>query len=253
MIGTLTESVFRLLQQRLLFQPAALPAGHRYDFPDPFEELFLDTPDGQRLNALFFPAAGPSRGVVLYFHGNRGNLQRWGGLHRDFTPRGHDFFAIDYRGYGKNAGTPDELTLRADARVAYDFLSRRYAPEQIVLYGRSLGSGMASYLAAHVPARGLVLETPFDNLPSLIRQHLRLPALPFHPAYSFPNDRFVKLSSLPILLFHGTRDRVVPFACADNLRACLKPGDRFVTVPGGAHNNLREFPIYQEELENWLQ
>lgn len=242
------------LQKKAIFQPTVLPAGYVFAFDAPFEEFFLDTPDGARLNLLRFPAARPHRrGVVLYFHGNRDNLVRWGAMHRDFTGRGYDFVVPDYRGYGKSTGEPNEHTYYEDARLVYDWIHLNYPASPIVLYGRSLGSGMACYLAAHVPAKAVILETPFDNYSGLVASYLRQAEPPFRPAFSFPNDRHLRQSGLPALLFHGTADRVVPYACAVRLKASLKPGDEFVTIPGGTHGNLREFPVYHEKLDAWLK
>jgi len=244
-------SVF--LQKKALFRPVRLAADYRFEFPEPFEEHYFTTPDGERLNALSFPVpVARRRGVVLYFHGNRDNLQRWGAMHRDFTPLGYDFFAPDYRSYGKSTGEPDEKRYYADARLLYKWLRKRYEPEEIILYGRSLGSAMACYLAAHVPARMVVLETPFDNIRGLLDSHLRYSGPPFEPAFLFPNHEFLCSTALPVLIFHGTRDRVVPYASAANLKACLKPGDEFVTVEGGSHNNLPEFEKYRTRLQHWL-
>ncbi len=111
---------------------------------------------------------------------------------------------------------------------------------------------LAQALAARVPARMLVLETPFDNIRGLMASHLRREVLPFEPAFRFPNDRHLDMADLPVLIFHGTRDRVVPFASAAKLKQFLNPGDEFVTIEGGAHNNLGKFPLYRERLANWL-
>lgn len=241
------------LQKKALFRPTLLSADHRFDFGEPFKEHFFDTPDGARLNALFFPAAAAEkRGVILYFHGNRDNLQRWGAMHRDFTRRGYDFLAPDYRGYGKSTGEPDEQHYLEDALLLYEWLKGRYRVQEIILYGRSLGTGMASYLAARVPARMVILETPFDNIGGLLASHIRRHAPPFEPAFLFPNDENLKASTLPLLIFHGTRDRVVPYAGAGNLKRVLKAGDEFVTIEGGSHNNLNMFELYQEKLDEWL-
>lgn len=247
-------SVFStFLQKKALFRPTVLTTAHRFDFEEPFTEHFFDTPDGARLHALFFPSpANVKCGVVLYFHGNRDNLQRWGALHRDFTGRGYDFFVPDYRGYGKSSGEPDEQHYLADAMLVYNWLRERYAAKEIILYGRSLGTGMASYLAARVPARMVILETPFDNIGGLLASHIRRHQPPFEPAFQFPNDENLKATSLPLLIFHGTRDRVVPYASAENLKQVLKPGDEFVTIEGGSHNNLNTFELYQEKLGKWL-
>lgn len=241
------------LQKKALFRPVPLAEDYRFNFDTPFEESFLDTADGARLNVLRFPSAWQQRrGVVLYFHGNRDNLQRWGAMHSDFTARGFDFIIPDYRGYGKSTGQPNERTYYEDARLVYDWVRKDYPAHQMVLYGRSLGTAMASYLAAHVRARILILETPFDNISGLLASYLRRVEPPFRPAYFFPNDRHLRQSDIPALLFHGTADRVVPYESAARLQVCLKPGDEFVTIPGGSHGNLREFEMYQERLGEWL-
>jgi pimeloyl-ACP methyl ester carboxylesterase len=238
---------------RLLFQPVKLAVDYAFQFDAPFQELWFDTPDGQRLNALFFPTSAPTkRGVVLYFHGNRDNLQRWGAMHRVFTENGYDFMVPDYRGYGKSSGAPDEKYLFADALLMYNWLRADYQPDDIILFGRSLGSGMASYLAAHEAARMLILETPFDTIRGMVASHIRRTDVPIRFGQIFPNHSHVQAAKMPVLIFHGTRDRVVPYLSAIKLKECLKPGDLFITIQGGSHNNLDQYPEYREILLEWL-
>jgi len=242
------------LLKKALFRPVKLALDYEFQFEASFEELWLDTLDGQRLHALSFPAAKrAARGVVLYFHGNRDNLQRWGAKHAIFTEMGYDFVAPDYRGYGKSSGEPDEQRFFEDAHLFYQRLLERYPAEQIVLYGRSLGSGIASWLAARFPAKMMILETPFDNIKGLISSHLRQDDLTFEPTLRFPNDEHLAKATMPVLIFHGARDRVVPYASAARLKAGLKPGDLFVTIEGGSHNNLEEFKHYHTILREWLE
>lgn len=241
------------LQKKALFRPVTLAEDYVFSFDAPFEEHFLNTPDGARINVLRFPTTWATRrGAVLYFHGNRGSLQRWGAMHADFTSRGFDFIAPDYRGYGKSTGEPNERTLYEDGRLVYDWVRQDYPAHHLILYGRSLGTGVACFLGAHVRAKMLILETPFDNIGGLLAELLRRTELPFRPAFFFPNDRHLRQTTLPALLFHGTADRVVPYASAARLQTCLKPGDEFVTIPGGTHGNLREYEMYQEKLGKWL-
>ncbi|TNE58706.1 MAG: alpha/beta fold hydrolase [Bacteroidetes bacterium] len=250
----LIEPFSAYLQRKALFRPTQLPAGHVFRFGHPFREVFLDTPDGARINLLHFPSDwSTSRGVVLYFHGNRDNLQRWGHLHTDFTQRGFDFVVPDYRSYGKSTGTISERSCYEDARLVYDWVRQDYPAHNLVLYGRSLGTAMACYLAAHVRAKSLILETPFNNIGGLIGSYLGRPDIPFRPAFHFPNDRHLRQTSLPALLFHGTADRVVPYRSAIRLKEILKPRDKFITIPDGTHHDLREFDIYQETLSLWLE
>lgn len=189
----LIEPFTAYLQKKALFRPTTLPADYRFTFDHPFREVFLDTPDGARLNLLHFPSNWTHRrGVVLYFHGNRDNLQRWGNMHADFTSRGFDFVAPDYRGYGKSTGEPNERTYYEDARLVYDWLREDCPAHRLILFGRSLGTGMACYLAAHVRAKSLVLETPFDNIGGLMASHIGRTEIPFTPAFFFPNDRHLR-------------------------------------------------------------
>lgn len=237
------------IQKKVLFQPTALAADYQFHFDAPFEEVFLDAPDGPRINALWFKTDRPARrGVVLYLHGNRDNLQRWGSFSRDFTALGWDFFAIDYRGYGKSTGEPDETGCYLDGGLAYDFLRKNYPPEQIVIFGRSLGSGVATHLAARVPARMLILETPFDNVRGIAEGYLGGISLRLNSVFRFPNDENLSKTTMPVLIFHGTDDRVVPLRSAQKLKRYLKPGDEFVLIEGGSHNDLGTFGLYREKL-----
>lgn len=240
-----------VLQDWFIFRPERLPADHAYSFCHPFEEIFLETPHQGRINALWFRKP-ESRGVVLYFHGNADSLRRWGHLYYVFFQRGYDFFVIDYRGFGKSSGSRTEANLYADAQAAYAFVRQHYAAENIVLYGRSLGSAFASRLAARQPVGRLVLETPFSTMGDLY--HAYFPFLPrlFRFKYLLSNMDHLREVSCPVMVFHGTRDLVVPYKVAARIREALKPGDVFVTIDGGSHNNLLYFDLYNEELNRFL-
>jgi hypothetical protein len=248
------KGITDFLLRKTLFRPVKLAESHLFQFDAPFEELWFPTPDGQRLNALLFPTARREKsGVVLYFHGNRDHLQRWGAYHGVFTSRGYDFLIPDYRGYGKSSGVPDEQDYFEDATLLYHWLQERYPPEQIVFYGRSLGTGMAAYLAARQAARSVILETPFNHIRGLLSSHLYEKIdLKFEPIWSFPNDEHLRQTTIPVLIFHGTRDRVVPYASAAGLKPYLKAGDLFVTIEGGSHHNLGSFPEYVRHMDAWL-
>lgn len=248
------NSLSTSLQKSMLFRPTRLKTDYAFKFSQPFDEIFLETPDGARLNLLhFFTEKKERRGIVLFFHGNRYNLQHWGQKHRDFTRRGYDFVALEYRGYGKSTGAPDEKLYYRDAMQVYEWLRENFPAEQIVLYGASLGTGIAAYLAAHVQAKLVLLETPYDSIAGLTASLIGLSSLPIPPAFQFPNDWHLAQSALPILIFHGTADRVVPYKSAARLKTVLKPGDEFVTIPGGRHSNLQAFDLYQERLGKWLE
>ncbi len=249
----LLGNAFTLLwQDHFIFRPQKLSAEYEYTFEEPFTEIFLDTPDGGRLNALWFKRIN-AKGVVLFFHGNAGNLARWGHLHHFFHRLGYDFFVYDYRGYGKSTGKRTEHLLYEDARGMYQYLKQFYGESQIVLFGRSLGSAFASRVAVESKAKMLILETPFYSMRRLFYAYY--PFLPrlFFFKYHFSNHHYLRQVKCPIYIFQGTKDWVVPYKCAARLQKWLKPTDEFITIPGGSHNNLLFYDIYNRKLQAFLE
>jgi pimeloyl-ACP methyl ester carboxylesterase len=242
------------LQHWFIFRPKKLPQNHEYQFEAPFEELFIETSYRGRLNTLWFKASGdvPAKGLVLFYHGNAGSLERWGHLHHFFARYGYDFLVYDYRGYGKSTGKRSQKIMYDDAQEVYRFARKYYPPEQIVLYGRSLGSSFASRVAAEQPARILVLETPFYSMSNLFYTYYPFLPRAFYFQYNLSNARSLRQVQIPVVVFHGTDDLVVPYRCAERLKKVLKPGDQFYTIPGGSHNNLLFYDIYNSKMEEIL-
>lgn len=243
------------LQHWFIFRPKKLPQDYTYQFTAPPEEIWLNAPEHGRLNALWFKRGGEisKKGVILFFHGNAGNLARWGHLHYYFARLGYDYFVYDYRGYGKSTGRRNEDLLYADALAAYDSIAKFYSSGQIVLYGRSLGSTFAAYVAAAREGKRLILETPFYSMKDLFYTYY--PFLPrlFSFRYHFPSHAYLCKARMPVVIFQGTADCVVPFASAKRLQSCLGPGDVFYTVPGASHNNLLFYDIYNQVIAQLLK
>jgi len=198
----------------------------------------------------------PCKGLVIYFHGNADNLQRWGKFHSDFTSRGYDILMPDFRGFGKSTGQPDELKFYEDAQLIYDFIfdvADKYKREEIIIYGRSLGCAVASNLAMKVDAQKVILETPFKNIHDLMKTNGRIFYLPFAFKYNFPNDEHLMKIKKPIYIFVGTKDFVVPNKSSEQLKPLLKPSDQYIEIEGGGHKNLNTFKKYQQALDAILQ
>ncbi len=240
------------LQHWFIFRPTRLDQGYKFIFEAGYEELFIETPDGGRLNALWFRTDSVPRGVVLYFHGNAGDLQRWGHLHQFFRRQGYDFLVYDYRGYGKSTGKRSQAIMYEDALAMYRFVRQHYPPEKILLYGRSLGTTFASRVAATEQAKMLILETPFYSMTNLFYTYY--PFLPhiFFFRYTFPSNEHLQKVHMPIVIFQGTDDLVVPYRCSARLKPLLKDEDTFFTIPGGGHNNLLFYDIYNLKMEEIL-
>ncbi len=243
-----------LLQERFVFQPSRLVQDYRFSFSgSQWEELQLVSGEGIEINALYFRASQPAGGVVLYLHGNRGSLRRWARHHSTFTRQGYNFLIIDYRGFGKSNGRPSEEGLYADAEAAYRWLLERYPEEQVVLYGRSLGTAPASRLASLFQPRLAILETPFDNMPNAIRHFVPLPLPDWIFRLHFPNQQFLLRANAPVYIFAGTRDKVVPYHLSTRLRPFLPGEAHFITIEGGGHRNLSAFPEYHYHLGRILR
>ncbi len=248
LIGNLSTRYF---QDYFIFRPEKLPEAHRYVFLHPFEEFWLDTPAGGRINGLWFKLDSDrqaARGVILYFHGNMGSLRRWGHVYYHLLDKGYDLIICDYRGFGKSKGRRNEHNMLQDALSAYVFAERHYKAEDIVLFGRSLGSAFATFLAAEKHCKMLILETPFSSMRDLF--HAYFPFLPpvFRFKYVFDNKEQLKQVRAPVHIFHGTKDLVVPHRVAARLKPCLKTGDTFTTIEGGRHNDLLFYDLYNEQL-----
>jgi pimeloyl-ACP methyl ester carboxylesterase len=236
---------FYFFQDSFIFQSKSLPKDYVFTFDQKFEEHFIPTEDGEKLNALLFRSQQPAKGLILYFHGNADNLQRWGQYAVDFTNLGYDILMIDYRGYGKSTGTPTEENLYKDAQTILNWSHTNIKYERLIIYGRSLGSAVASSLASTATPDILILETPFDELSG---------ALYLFPArYNFSNKEFLPLIKCKKVVFHGTDDWVVPLSSALKLKPLLNENDRFVIIEGASHNNLRAFEKYHKTLNEVLE
>lgn len=245
-------SLVYLFQDKIIFQPKKLPKDYSFQFDNPYEEIWLKTSDQEQINALHFVVEAP-KGVVLYLHGNKGNLQRWANYYEDFLGRGYDFLAIDYRGFGKSSGKPSEAGLYEDARTAYDWLLKKYDAAQIIIYGRSLGTGVASQLATEVDARLLILETPYNTIQGAFVHSFPILWYPFPFKSVFSNEANLQAVEEPVFIFQGTNDYVVPYASASLLKPYLKTEDAFFTIEGGGHKNLNSFPLYYQYLDQIIR
>lgn len=238
---------FYVNQDKFIFQAESLSHDYLFTFDKKFTEYFVPTEDGHQLNALLFNTERPSvsKGLILYFHGNAGNLNRWGEYATDFTSLGYDVLMIDYRGYGKSSGSPTEENLYSDAQIILKWSRTNFNYTHIIIYGRSLGAAVATYLAAQSTPDLLILETPFDKLANVLYS---LPS-----RYSFNNYTMLPEVTCRKVIIHGTEDSVVPLSAALRLKSLLHEEDKFVIIEGASHNNLREFKEYHETLKEMLE
>ncbi len=228
-----------LFQARLVYFPqigrelTATPAAAGLEF----EEVRLVTADGATLHGWWVPAPD-ARGVALIFHGNAGNISHRLGYLTMFHRLGYASFIIDYRGYGLSSGTPSEAGTYRDAEAAWNYLTgpRRVAAQDIVLFGESLGGGVATWLARRHRPRALVLASAFTSAPDLGAQ-----AYPWLPVrllarIEYNNLERIRQITAPVLIAHSPDDDIVPFSHGKALFAAANDPKEFVELSGG-HND----------------
>ncbi len=239
-------------QEKLLFFPQQLSPDYTFEFSGNFEEVFLDTPDDVRIHGIYFKAENP-KGVILAFHGNGEALHLAGHEAVDFVVLGYDVLMSDYRSYGKSGGKLSEANLFNDAKLFYQHLiSKGWIAEEITIYGRSIGSGVASYLASQVTHKQLILTTLYFSMYDLAQK--TYPVVPMSIVLRYPlrNDLHLQKVSTPIHIFHGTNDSIIPFEQAEKLYTLVGSNGSFTVVDGGEHNNLSSFSSYWENMRSVL-
>jgi len=201
------------------------------------QEVVLDTADGERVIAWHVPPRG-EQPVILYFQGNGGSLRWRVDRFRALTGDGTGLVALSYRGYGGSSGRPSEAGLIDDAQAAYAFAAARYPAKRIVAWGESLGSGPAVVVAAQEPVGRLVLESPFTSAADVAAALYWFVPVRWLMKDQFRSDLAIGKVTVPVLVLHGERDRVVPIALGERLYALINAPKRFVRFPGARHNDL---------------
>ena len=237
-------------QESLIFQADTLEQDYRFQFETPFEEKSIRTKDGANIHGLHFKVAEP-HGLILYFHGNAGDLSRWGEIVSPFVELGYEMLVVDYRGYGKSTGKRTESLLYEDALQWYDLSLQLSDADSITVYGRSLGCTFANYVASKRQPHQLILETPFYSLESLVKKTYAIFPVSNLLKFKFPSYQFIQQVSCPITIIQGTEDAIVPI---ENSRRLIdaNPLIDFVSIPEGEHNNLANFEAYWELINELL-
>ncbi len=204
----------------------------------PYESVAFDTADGTQLHGWFFPRPGTPP-VILFCHGNGGNISHRLGNIEKLLNDGFAVFIFDYRGYGKSQGSPSRKGIYLDGLAAYDFLveKRGIAPDRIILFGRSLGAAVAMEIAVLKKANRLILESAFTSTKDLARSMpLFFVLSPFLPAH-YNNLKKIRNVSMPKLIIHGDLDRIIPFSMGKRLFEAAPEPKAFYAIEGAGHND----------------
>ena len=229
-----------LAQRTLLYHPRSThpsPAGAGLPMA---EEVVLDTADGERVIVWQVPPRG-EKPVVIYFHGNAEIVASRAERHRELTADGVGLVALSYRGYMGSTGSPTEEGLLRDAEAAYRFATMRHPSSPIVLWGHSLGSGVAVALASRHSVAKIILEAPFSSTVDVAAG-----MFPFAPVRRLMRDQFrsdqrIDAVRAPLLIMHGAQDWVVPIRLGERLYELAHEPKRFVRFPNGGHDDLDRY------------
>lgn len=225
-----------LLQPRLVYFPITQLEMTPSQVGLPYEDVNFETRDGLRLHGWYIPAQSTSD-TVLFFHGNAGNISHRLESLSIFYRLGLNTFIIDYRGYGDSQGSPDENGTYEDALAAWKHLrqQKQKQPEDIILFGRSLGGAVATWLATQVNPKGLILESTFTSMPDLGADHYWFLPVRWLSRYRYNTQARLSAVSTPVLIAHSREDRIVSFRHAQQLYAAANAPKYLLELRGG-HN-----------------
>lgn len=233
-------------QDYIIFNADTLPENYQFRKG---EEVEIEVAPDLSLNNLLLKQSGPSKGAILYLHGNKGNNRRCIRQAEMLEGLGYDIMIPDYRGYGKSDGKIEsEGQLLSDVQAVYNHLKKSYDETNIIVVGYSLGTGMASYLAAHNSPSQLLLIAPYISFYDLKDRYIKL-VPDFLVKYPLNNQKYLADVKCPIHLFHGTTDEVIPYDSSIFLSK-VNPLINLITLNGTGHRGSIFHHLVRDELKN---
>jgi fermentation-respiration switch protein FrsA (DUF1100 family) len=234
-------AAFYFVQRAFLFPipQTVRTAPEAAGFPEA-EEHLLATSDGEKIIVWHVPPR-PGRSVVIFFPGNGDFLAGRVGWFRDIVADGTGLIAVSYRGYAGSTGHPSERGLLLDAEAAYSFAKARYEADQIVVWGFSLGTGVAVALAADRQVGKLILEAPYTSTAEVAASLLRIVPVRWLMSDQFRSDERISRVSVPVLVMHGEQDHAIPITFGERLFTLAREPKKFVRFPEGGHDNLHDY------------
>lgn len=240
------------LQDYFFFKPEKLPDNFKFHYNNQeVDEYKVITRDGASLNGLHFKVKNP-KGIVMYLKGNSRSIKGWGKFAVDFTRNGYDVIMMDYRGFGKSTGRRNQKSLKRDGQLVYNMIREKVAEKHIILYGRSLGSGLATKIASVNSPRMLILDAPYYSLTKVANRYMPFMPLSWLIKYPLPTYKWIRYVQCPIHIIHGTDDKLIPYKTSVKLSRIKPRLTKLHTVIGGGHKNLNIFESYHLMLKEIL-
>ncbi|MEO6070882.1 MAG: alpha/beta fold hydrolase [Chitinophagaceae bacterium] len=239
-----------LIQDRILFHPKPLLFSHKFDFGQQLIEHNIPEEGGKNLNVLQFTAK-EKKGTILFFHGNMDNVEHYKKYIPYFTSMGYEVWMMDYPGFGKSTGERTEEAIYKDAQTVYRLARKESSTDSLIIYGKSIGTGVAAQLASVEDCSKLILETPYYNIEALAKHFI-----PFYPikllsTYRFPTNLYLPKVKAPVTILHGTEDEIIPYEQAAQLKAENK-SIQLCKIINGKHNDLLSYPQFRNDVSHFL-
>ncbi|HEY0139539.1 MAG TPA: alpha/beta hydrolase [Thermoanaerobaculia bacterium] len=230
----------QFLRRTSMFFPAPYPAGEwnaaRYAVP-PVDHFFTAS-DGVKLHAWLFPAENADAPVMIWFHGNGGNLTLRGEMAAELARRGISVFVFDYRGFGRSEGAPSEAKLFLDSIAAFEYVAKTLRPTRIALYGESLGGPYAAWVAKERPVHCVIIENSFPSLRALGNTIYRPLPLGYTAPRALRTTEWLNAAGVPVLVMHGRNDRVIPFTLGKQLYDGLRVKKEMLISENAGHSEI---------------
>jgi len=242
------------MQKYMLYFPEKEIVMTPGDINLPYEEITFKTKDGIAIAAWFVPAEN-EKGVLLFCHGNAGNISHRLDSIKIFNSLSLSVLIFDYRGYGRSEGKPDEEGTYLDAQAAWDYLvqAKEKVPEKIMIFGRSLGGAVAAELALRANPAGLIVESSFSSIPDLGKKLYPWLPVKMLSKYHYATVDKVNLVKCPKLIIHSPQDEIIPYTHGQAIFKKAAFPKKFLEISGG-HNEgfLVSGQVYQGGLKEFM-
>ena len=241
-------------QPFMVFYPYETLVESPKDWSMDYEDVSVNTSDGLQLHGWYIPKPGASK-TILFFHGNGGNISHRGESIKIFRDLGLNVFIIDYRGYGNSQGSPSEEGFYEDSRTAWKYLTEQKSikPEDIIIFGRSLGGAVAVRLASDVSSSALIIESTFTSANDMAGELMPFVSNFIVFRYQFNSIGRIKSIKQPLLVIHSFEDEIIPFKFGKRLFNEAEQPKVFAEISGD-HNNgfLKSKDVYENALRSFI-
>ena len=236
-------------QDKLIFIPRPIDR----DVYNSFKENEIEIgSSGQKLHGWRIPLKNQHNKVIIYFGGNAEDVVFMNYEAQRFNAQ--ELYAVNYPGYGKSEGSPSQISLYENALSIYDYITKYNGvkSENIIIIGRSLGSSVASYLAAQRDAAALILITPFDSMQNVASNHYRFFPVSILLKHKFPTIDYIVKVQYPILILAAEKDEVIAQKNLHNLHASVEEDAHLIQYKGHGHNNIQSHGRYYSDINNFI-